>query len=508
MGKLAMSRRGAIIVFTPLIALAGMFLAPMEPSHPEVARTAAVAFWMAVWWISGAVHLAVTSLLPLALFPLLGVMDARSVAAQYVNDIIFLYLGGFLVALAMERWDLHRRIALRLLLFFGVQPRRLLLGVMAPSFFLSMWISNTATAMMMFPIVLALAQRIESESRAEGLEGYVKALILAVAYSASVGGTATLIGTPPNLSFARITHIVFPEAPAISFAQWFLFAFPVAFAVQCAMWALFALFYCPRKGDFGLRPALLREQYAALGPMTWEQRCVLAVFAGVAVLWMTRSDLSVGAFTLPGWSNLLPVKGAVQDGTVAIAAALVLFLVPAREKERHLLDWETAKGIPWDIILLFGGGFALASAFAESGLSRWVGEQLAFAGGLHPHVLMLAVAGAMSLMTELTSNTATTELMLPILAALCEGIRVHPLLLMVPATLACSYAFMLPVATPPNAIVFGSRRLTQGDMLRAGLLLNGAAILILWLLMMVLGTAVFGIVPGAYPEWGHMAGKP
>jgi len=438
----------------------------------------------------------------------LGIMSAGDAASNYINDIIFLYIGGFLVALAMQRWNLHRRIALGMLLFFGMRPRALLLGFMTPTFFLSMFISNTATTMMMAPIALAVLADLEERGHPGVRDGFGVGLLLAIAYCASIGGTATLIGTPPNLSFARILEITFPGAPEISFAQWFVFAFPLALGMAALLWAFIGWMYA--RGETGaFNRAVIAEQYRALGPWTFEQRAVLTAFTTLGLLWMTRTGVDLGAFSAPGWSALFERPDYLRDGTVAIAVAIVLFLCPApSEPGKRLLDWETAKGLRWDIVLLFGGGFALASAFVSSGLSAWLGDGMAGLGGLHPVLLVAAICLGISLLTELTSNTATTEMALPILAALAVGIGVHPLLLMIPATLACSCAFMLPVATPPNAIVFAMGNISVAQMARTGILLNLAAIALITAAAFLLGPFVFGIdIGGPMPEWAVLGGE-
>jgi sodium-dependent dicarboxylate transporter 2/3/5 len=312
--------------------------------------------------------------------------------------------------------------------------------------------------------------------------------LLCIAYSASIGGMATLIGTPPNLSFVRIMQVTFPDAPHISFAQWFLFGFPLAVAMAGAMWLQLSWMYARGGEDQRIDRDVIVQQYRALGAWTFEQAVVLTAFILVGLLWMTRTGFDVGAVSLPGWSDLFEHGAYFGDGTVAIAVATALFLSPSRnEAGKQLLDWETAKGLRWDIVLLYGGGFALASAFVSSGLSAWLGEGLSGLSGFHPVLVVFGVCFAISLLTELTSNTATTEMVLPILAALAVGIGVHPLLLMLPATFACSCAFMLPVATPPNAIIFGAGRVTVAQMVRTGFVLNFAAVVLITLATFLLG---------------------
>ena len=486
----------------PLLSIIIILFFDMDPERPEVTRTAAVALLMAIWWITEAIPLAITSLLPIVLFPALGIMNGKTVAPIYFNHIIFLFIGGFLVALAMRRWNLHKRIALRILLWFGINPRSILLGFMVATAFLSMWISNTATTMMMVPIVLAIVLNLEDMLGKTKVRKYSIGVFLGVAYSASIGGIATLVGTPPNLSFARILTICFPNAPDISFANWMIFALPISVVLLITVWLFLALFFCPKKGEFNLDVGIFRKQYRALGPISFEERVVLTDFVILALLWLLRADIRIGEFTIPGWSNLFPNPGFLNDGTVAIAMAIILFLIPSRkEKGSRVMDWNAVAKLPWGIVLLFGGGFALASGFKESGLSLWFGQQLEGAGHLHPILLIAVICVIITFLTELTSNTATAEMLLPILAALAIAVRVNPLLLMIPGTLSCSCAFMLPVATPPNAIVFGTERLRISDMARAGFLLNLLGVITITLITYFLGRLVFGIDLAQMPDW-------
>ena len=485
-----------------LASVALVLFGDLEPGNPAVTRTAAVVVLMAVLWMTEIIPLAVTSLLPLVLLPLLGVMPGKSVASQYLNDLIFLMIGGFLVALAMERWDLHKRIALRVLLFFGNSPRGILLGFMIATAFLSMWISNTASSMMMVSIVFALILKIEQDQGADATATISKGLLLGVAYSASIGGIATLVGTPPNLVFAGVFEARFPDAPEVTMTSWISFALPMCVVLIALVWGLLSFWYLPKKQSLTFDEEILRSQYAALGPLTREEKIVLADFVCLVLLWIFRRDIGAGSLTIPGWSRLFPDPTFVDDGVVAVAMAVILFMIPARgERGARILDWPTATRLPWNIVLLFGGGLALAKAFEMSGLSSWVGDRLSAAQSLHPLLLVALICTVITFLTELTSNTATSNMILPILAGVAVAIDVHPMFLMVPATLSCSCAFMLPVATPPNSIVFGTQRLRVADMARTGLLLNCLGILIIVLTMYLLGGAVWGIDFARMPEW-------
>ncbi len=486
----------------PLLFLWVVLFANLVPGHPEVTYTLAIAILMAGWWITEVIPLAITSLLPVVMFPLMGVMDGKSVSSAYFNHVIFLFIGGFIMALAMQKWDLHRRIALKIMLITGTSPHRVLLGFMAATAFLSMWISNTATAMMMVPIVLSITKKLADFMDERSIRKFSTGLLLGVAYSASIGGIATLVGTPPNLSFARIFQIMFPSAPEISFSHWFMFAMPLSLIMLVVSWLVLYYLYKPGEYSASQTRLTLRTEYKNLGKATFEQKTVMVLFVLLALLWLTRADVDMGSINIPGWSSLLPHSQYINDGTVAIAMSILLFVIPASTgKGVRLMDWETAGGLPWNIVLLFGGGFALANAFKVSGLSLWVGEQMNAASGL-PIILVIAiVAVTMTFLTELTSNTATTEMILPVMAGLSISLNINPLLLMLPATLSASMAFMLPVATPPNAIVFGSNQLSVGEMAKTGLILNIIGALIITLATYFWGAWLFDVQINQMPDW-------
>ncbi len=483
-----MTRRIALAAGPALFLLVLLLWTP-PAGHPHAPAAAGLALWMVAWWITEAVPLAATALLPLAVLPLAGAMSGKEIAAQYVNHVIFLFLGGFLLAAAMQRRRLHERLALHVLLRFGrFGARGLVAGAMAASWLLSMWISNTATTMMMTPILLAVLAGLPKERE----ERLAAPLLLGAAYAASIGGVATLVGTAPNLSFARILEIQFPHAPEIGFADWMRVGLPVSAAMLLV--AGLAMVLRAPKGALAAGREAIRARLAALGPMQPEERRVLAVFALTALAWITRRDLDLGAFVLPGWAHLLPEPGLVNDGVVAAIAAVALFVLPARDG--RLLDARAFAELPWDVVLLLGGGFALAYAIRTLGLASWLGEALALAH-LPAFGWMLAVGYLVVLLTEVTSNTATAETLLPIFAAAAVALHVHPLALMLPATMACSMAFMLPAATPPNAIVFGTGRVPIRTMVRHGALLALAAPLVIALVLALVAPATFG--PLAHP---------
>ena len=490
----------------PLIFLWIVLFVDLVPGQPAVTYTMAIALLMAGWWITEVIPLAITSLLPVVLFPLLGVMDGKSVSSAYFNHVIFLFIGGFMMALSMQKWDLHRRIALKIMLFTGTSPQRVLLGFMVATAFLSMWISNTATAMMMVPIVLSITKKLSDFMDEKSNHKFTTGLLLGVAYSASIGGIATLVGTPPNLSFARIFQIMFPTAPEISFGSWFLFAMPISLLMLALAWIILNYGFKPKQFSTRETKATLKKEYHSLGKATREQKIILALFVILALGWLTRANINIGDFHLSGWSSLLSNPKYINDGTVAIAVSILLFIIPASKKKgTRLMDWKSTAGLPWNIVLLFGGGFALAGAFKESGLSTWVGQQMVAAEGLPLIMIIAVVALSMTFLTELTSNTATTEMILPVLAGISISLNINPLLLMLPATLSASMAFMLPVATPPNAIVFGSNQLSIGQMAKTGLLLNLIGVIVIVLATYFWGTTLFNIDINQMPNWAHLA---
>lgn len=489
--------------FLGILAFLVIFIfTDLEPGEPQVTATLAVAVLMAVWWITETIPLAVTALVPLVLFPALGVLDGKEVSEVYINHIIFIFVGGFIMALAMEKWNLHKRIALKLLVIIGVSPGRILVGFMITSAFLSMWISNTATTMMMIPIVISIVVSLEENLKDRSIVRYATGLFLAVAYSASVGGMATLVGSPTNLVCPRILTLLHPGAPEISFTGWLVFAFPITVIMLVMVWLVIYVKFRPRRKWEQLDKEHFRKAYKALGRTSREERIVFVLFIILALLWITRSGISFNSFILPGWARLFNTPSYINDGTVAIFISIILFILPSPSKKgERIMDWKTARKIPWNIVLLFGGGFALALGFQSSGLAVWFGEQLLWTKGVHPYLILLAVVTLMSFLTELTSNVASTQMLLPVFASLALSSGNNPMLLMIPATLASSLAFMLPTATPPNAIVFGTNRIQIATMVRTGFILNMLGILSVVLITWLLGNKVLDIDLGIIPHW-------
>ncbi|NYH78968.1 sodium-dependent dicarboxylate transporter 2/3/5 [Actinopolyspora biskrensis] len=495
------SRRAWIGRFLgPVLAVAVYFLLPGgEDGVTHAGRgVAAVGVLMAVWWVTEALPLAATALLPIVLFPLLGVGDVEEATSPYANDIVFLFMGGFMLALAMQRWGLHRRIALRTVLAVGTRPVRIVGGFMLATAFLSMWVSNTATTVVMLPIgmsVLTLVfERLRGDSDEETVEHVMRdredtgagrfavCLMLAIAYAASIGSLATLIGTPPNLFMAGFLSETY--GIQIGFGQWMLFGLPLAAVLLLIAWVLLTRVIYPTSiTDIPGGRELFKGELAKLGPMNRGERVVLVVFTLTALLWILREPLS----------NLLPGLN-LSDAGIAIAAALVLFAIPVRAGEGiFTLDWSAAAKLPWGVLLLFGGGLSLASAVGSSGLDTFIGNKVGTLGGVPVLLLIVVAVAAVIFLTEMTSNTATAATFLPILAGVALGLDMDLLLLVVPAAVAASCAFMLPVATPPNAIVFGSGYVTIPQMVKAGWWLNLTALVLIPAALYGLGSWALGL---------------
>lgn len=502
-------RGRSVGLWAGLLLFVLLLLLPIDPSNAPASRLAAVALLMAAWWVSDAIPLFATALLPLVLFPLLGIMEGSETAPIYFNSTIVLFIGGFMIALTMEKWDLHRRIALGIISKVGGGPARIVLGFMVAAAFLSMWISNTATAVMMVPIGLAIVLKIEEEFGEERTHGFSVGLMLGIAYGCSVGGLTTLVGTPPNLAFVRIFEILFPTAQPVAFGQWMVMALPIGGVMLVTAWLLITGVFYRASDEIVIDPEVIGAERSRLGPMSFEEGAVLAVFATTAMLWVFRVDLQLGIMTIPGWSRLLPFPSLIDDGTVAIAMASSLFFIPARNRGRgdvRVMGPDVIPKLPWDIVLLFGGGFALAAGFQRTGLAQLIGGQFEGLATLPPFIMLALVSLTLTFLTELTSNTATTEMILPILAAVAVTTQTHPLLLMIPAALSASCAFMMPVATPPNAIVFGSGRLSVGEMARIGVVLNLVGVVVIATIVLTVGTVVFDIDPSVMPDWAVTPG--
>jgi solute carrier family 13 (sodium-dependent dicarboxylate transporter), member 2/3/5 len=494
-----------LFILAPFLSLSIILFGDLDPQKPQITYMLAITVLVALWWVTEIIPLGITSLLPVVLFPVFGIMDGATVSAVYFNDIIFLFMGGFMMALAIQKWNLHKRIALWILKKVGVSPARILLGFMLATTFISMWISNTATTMMMVPILISILSKLEELNGAEKMAHYSVGVLLAVAYSATVGGIATLVGTPPNLSFVRIFEMYFPEAPPITFGDWFVFAFPVTVVLFLIFFAYLYFVYVRNKTSWKpITPADIERDYEKLGKPSYEEKVIMFLFVLMALLWFFRNDLQLGSFLIPGWAGIFQYADFLNDGTIAIFIGVILFIIPSRTKKNHaLMSWKDAEFLPWEIILLFGGGFALASGMKESGLSTWCGEQLTFFGQLHPILIILLIVLFITFLGEISSNTAMVETFLPVLAGLAITLHVNPLLFMIPATLGASMGFMLPIATPPNAIVFATKRIKMGQMMRTGFALNVISVIVITVFMYFFGTVVFDIEMHVFPQWAN-----
>ncbi len=473
------------LIAGPFAALLILFFTDLDPGNPMVTRMAAITVWMAIWWLTEVVHLAVTALVPFIFIPLLGIADPKIVAAQYMDQIIFLFIGGFLLSFAIERWGLHQRIALKILNLVGSGNSRILMGVMLTSYVISMWISNTATVMMLLSAVLAIIYMTEQVSGDDKpSKGLSKALLIGLAYAATIGGMATLVGTPPNMVFFRSYQEAYPDNNDMNFASWFAIGFPVSLVLLIICFFVLKKMFLSKADQVHVAKDYFANAYRALGPFSYEQKVVSVIFILTALLWFSREGFDFGVVALPGWKNLFNNPSFVLDSTVAVFMALILFVWPSKtEKGKFLLSWSDAAKLPFDIVLLFGSGFALAKGFELSGLSDWLASHLKVLKGAEPVLLILCIVVVVCVISEFASNVASIQLVIPILIAFQKELDLHPLLLMVPATLAASLGFMLPVATAPNTIVFGSRKLDVKDMASAGFLIDLAGILMITLVM-------------------------
>lgn len=499
---MSLLKKKQISIIGGLLLFCLLLLFPVDMQNPGVGKALAIAALMTVWWVTEAIPLAVTALLPVILFPVLGLIDGKVIAATYFNDIIFLFIGGFIMALAMERWNLHNRIALQIIQWIGISPGRILLGFMASTAFLSMWMSNTATTMMMVPIAMSVVKKLEDLVKDKSVRFYSVGLFLSIAYSSSIGGMSTLVGTPTNMVMVKMLDILFQGAPEISFTQWMIFALPLSMLMLAAAWGVIYSIFRPRKKWHQLNNHSFDRSFEAMGKMSHEERWILWLFALLVLAWVLRPGIKINDYYIPGWSDLFAGKAYLNDGTTAIFFSVLLFLIPSKnEKDKMLMDWKTANKLPWNIVLLFGGGFALAKGFESSGLSVWIGEQVQFGDQVPISLTLLAIIILMSFLTELTSNVASTTILLPVFAGIAVSRNIHPFIYMIPLTLSANLAFMLPTATPGNAIIFGTEMVSVNRMMKTGLILNMIGVLLVFLISVSLLAWVFGIQIETLPSW-------
>lgn len=475
------------LIIGPLLFIVILLFFKSAGLSQEGVATLACTVWIAVWWISEAIPISATALLPLVLFPLTGVMPIEAMGNSFSNKMIFLFLGGFIIAVAIEKTNLHKRIALNIIHKVGTDWNRVILGFMIATAFLSMWISNTATAVMVLPIGLAVMSQLKIEGSIRSKMG--RSLMLAIAYGCSIGGIATIIGTPTNPIFAG--YVEQNYGITITFTQWMSIGLPFSIVMLSVGWLyLTKIAFRTQVGSIPGGKNAVKEQLRALGSMQYEERMVLIIFVATAFLWITRKYL------------IAPYIGGTSDALIAIVGALLLFITPSSKKTGRrlgLINWQTAETIPWGILLLFGGGLALAAAFKSSGLADWIGGQLMAFEVLPVILLTLAIITVVNFLTEITSNVATAAMLMPVLGALALSIDVHPYLLMVSATVAASCAFMLPVATPPNAVVFGSGLFNIPQMIKVGFLMNIISIIIATLLIYFILPIIWDIEIDVFP---------
>lgn len=452
-------------VYFGLFLFLAVLLMPTPSGMNETAQVvAAIAFLMATWWVFEALPFAITALIPFCLFPLFGVMDIAQLTPAYANQIIFLFLSGFLFALCIERWNLHKRIALYTIKLFGFSDSKILFGFMISTAFLSMWVSNTATTLMMIPIAIAVSNLLEPYDKEEN--NFTLSLLLGIAYAASIGGVATLIGTPPNAILAGM--IEQQTGFSIGFFDWMMFALPLATIFLLITWLY--LRYLMKKvasvSEFSDKEKqvsgenVIRQEIGKLGALSREEKLVSGIFLTVCFFWITRGLVDFEIFK------------NIKDSTIGMLGAILLFIIPAKESSQRLMDWQTAKKLPWGILILFGGGFALASGFEHTELTQWLALKFSFLQGVNVILIIFVIVLFVIFLTEITSNTATATLLIPIMIALSQSLGVSSLALATAVAIATSYAFMLPVATPPNAIVFSSERVPIQKMARTGFWLN------------------------------------
>jgi sodium-dependent dicarboxylate transporter 2/3/5 len=465
----------AVVVFIFLI------LFPLIPTNPKISNMIAIIIFMGILWLTEAIPIGITAMLPLLLYPILHIANSNETAVNYFNSTIFLFLGGFIVSIAIEKVQLHQRIALSLLRILGRSKDGILLAFAISPWFISMFISNTATALIMLPIVISIASQTTSNLSESDRDRFAKALLFAVAYSSSIGGIATLIGTPPNLVFHKIYQINFPNLPEITFAGWAEIAIPISILLLISEYLLLRILFLRKIPTFVVDEEFFREKVQNARKMSDSEWIVLIVFILTCFLWIFRVTIDLGSIKIPGWADLLGLEKYTDDATVAIFSSILLFILPEKFKQpkNRILNIHDLSKVPWDIILLFGGGFAIADGFTRTGLSDYLAKSLAGISHLPPYLLILIVSTIVVATTEFSSNTAVASTFLPIVASLSKALGIAPIKLMIPATISSSLAFMLPISTPPNAIVFATGKIRIPEMAKVGITLNIIGIIII-----------------------------
>lgn len=474
-----LTRNHIFQILGPLLAALLWLFADLDHNNPKVTLMAGIAIWMCTWWFTEAVSLAVTALVPVLMLPVLGIADCKTVSQQYSDSIIFLFIGGFMLAFAIEKWNFHKRIALKILSIVGHSPATILLGVMISTYLISNWISNTATTMMLFSAVLALINETEKYIT-RNFNRFAAALLLGLAFSATIGGMATPVGTPPNMYFFKAYHEAFPEANDLNFLKWSFIGYPISLTFLIVTYVVLNFYFLRNKVQLSIEKSFFKASYKTLGKFSWEEKWVFSIFITCIIAWFTRADIDFGSFKFRGWNHLFGVPKFIDDAFVALVAALSLFLIPSRKnKDEGLLVWEDAKKLRYDIILMFGSGFALAYGFEVSGLSNWLAESLVVLKGVPVLLILIGICVIITIISEFASNIASIQLAIPVMIALQKDLELPPLLLLMPATFAASLGFMLPVATAANTIVFGTKQIHIKDMFKVGIVLDVLGILII-----------------------------
>jgi sodium-dependent dicarboxylate transporter 2/3/5 len=479
-------KKAILLTAGPASAFASYLVLQNHSVNHQAALMAGVVVWVAFWWLTETVDLAITSLLPFILLPILGISKADAVAMQYMNQIIFLFIGGFFIAYAMEKWGLHERLAYKIILLTGNTPAKVLLGVMITSWFISMWVSNTATVMMLIAAVLAIVKQ-KDIYHENSRKGSATALLIGLSFSATIGGMATPVGTPPNMIFMGMYEKAFPENPPIDFLQWMTIGLPFSFLMLVASYFIIKMMFIPTQVNHKFDMEIILNRYKTLGRMKREEKIISIIFMLTVILWFFRENLNLGVVHLKGWSHIFGVYSSyIKDSTVVIFTSFFLFLIPSKQKT-PLLDWKDAERIPLSVILLFGAGFALADGFESSGLSNLAATQLYGLQGLPEWFILLCIAITVTILSEFASNTASVQLVLPVVIPLAAALGMNPLLLMLTATFSASLGFMLPVATSANTIVYGTGEIKTRDMMRVGILLDVIGVLLITAIMYLAG---------------------
>ena len=476
-----------------IFLIATCLLPSPESLNNKAWLTLGVAILMATWWLTEAIPLPATGLLPLVLFPLLGISSIKDTAQAFSHPIIFLFMGGFIIGLAMQHTGLHKRIAYYIISKFKSSPKSLVFGFMCATAFLSMWISNSATAIMMLPIALSIITVFKEDKNNIKNNNFDKALVLSIAFSATIGGIATIIGTPPNTVMAAMLSEIYNYE--INFVDWLKIGLPTSIILLPITWIILTFLCFPLNSKTSIKDKVIKDKIKELGKISQDEIMVGIVFIITASLWISRKWLSTAL------DGVIPA-GALNDSTIAIMAAIFLFIIPSnRPKRKRLIDWQVAQNIPWGALILIGGGLSLATVINSSGLATWIGSLSSNLSNISIVFIVLICIASIIVLTELTSNTATASTFIPIMGATALGLGQDPLLLIIPATLAASCAFMMPVATPPNTIAYASGHLKISDMIKAGIWLNIISIIIIGVIIALILGPVFDVELNKIPIW-------